>query len=162
MKFFLLFFVGICSSLSPPSSLKKYIVTLQGIYSLQDLENHLKSLQTTFLSSSSPSSSSSSSLPYQITSIYSNLFPLSNPSNNFKFPHYTIEIESSNLSQLRERSDVYLVEEDLLLSINDCITQENPDWGLSRINQRGSFQYNSYAYQTNYSGSGVNIYIVGE
>lgn len=126
------------------------------------LTSHLASLQSALNSQ------------IEITNIYSNLAIHQDlPS----LPHYAARLSPDALAYLRQHlsHEIAYIEQDQIYSIiketttaepappsqDQCITQENPEWGLSRINQRGEFEYGTYAYDTRYAGAGVNIYIVG-
>lgn len=58
-------------------------------------------------------------------------------------------------SEMRSLEGVY--------SNGTCQQQSNPPWGLSRINQRGSYSSGSYFFnETNQQGEGVDVYVLGE
>ncbi|WP_223668735.1 S8 family peptidase [Kangiella shandongensis] len=58
--------------------------------------------------------------------------------------------------KLAQDPNVKIVEEDQIMSIN--ATQNNPTWGIDRVDQRDLPLSNSYTYNT--TASGVNAYII--
>jgi hypothetical protein len=93
----------------------------------------------------------------QILKVYDNLLGFSVP----HLPHYAARLTPRGLSLLEQRADIVYMERDQVMSINDCNTQQSPDWGLSRVNQRGAFKLGTFASDTRFDGGGINIYIIG-
>jgi hypothetical protein len=123
-----------------------YLVTTIHEKDIPAFRSHLKTLQE--------------NLPVddlQIVKVYENLL-------NFSIqhlPHYAARLSPRGLSLLEQRTDILYMERDQMMSISDCETQQSPDWGLSRINQRGAFKLGTFASDTRFSGEGINIYIIG-
>jgi hypothetical protein len=122
-----------------------YLISGNGIRDRSTLNNHLTDLQTEL------------SHDIEVLRIYDNLATPNIP----HLPHYAARLSTIGLHLLQRRSDISFVEQDQLISLDECITQDNPDWGLSRINQRGSFKLGTYAYETQVAGAGINIYVIG-
>jgi hypothetical protein len=122
-----------------------YLISGRGIRDRFALNNHLKDIQ------------SEAFHDIEVLRVYDNLVSHDLP----KIPHYAARLSAAGLHLLQQRRDISYIEEDQVMSLNECITQDNPDWGLSRINQRGSFKAGTYAYEKQFAGAGVNIYIIG-
>ena len=89
-------------------------------------------------------------------------------SDTSPLPHLVAEISEKVAALLKQHPAVYLIEQDRVMGITqtasdaNCQVQGNPPWGLSRVNQRGSFNEGSYfVNETNQQGANVDIYIIG-
>jgi len=78
----------------------------------------------------------------------------------YGIPHYAAWVTPSGRKFLVARREVEKVENDKQIHALHCHKQKNPDWGLSRINQRGSFNPSSYNYNDTMMGVDVDVYII--
>jgi len=69
---------------------------------------------------------------------------------------YSASMSEQAVQTLRKDADVALIEQDQLVRLFD--TQNNPPWGLDRIDQRALPLDASYTYATN--GAGVHVYVI--
>ncbi|WP_440682643.1 S8 family peptidase [Cysteiniphilum halobium] len=67
-----------------------------------------------------------------------------------------ITATKSQLQNIQQNPAVEYIESNQRFSINE--TQQNPDWGLDRIDQRNLPLNNKYTYDT--SGQGVSVYVI--
>jgi hypothetical protein len=77
-------------------------------------------------------------------------------------PHYAARISPDSVEYVKSHPTVFRLEQDALVSIAKCVEEKKPDWGLTRVNQRGGFDYDSYFYETQNWGQNVNAYVLGE
>jgi subtilisin family serine protease len=77
-----------------------------------------------------------------------------------KFQHaingFTIEMSEADAEALSDDFRVLSVEEDGIMTAD--VTQNNPPWGLDRIDQRNRPLNGTYNY--NWTGSGVRVYVI--
>jgi len=79
------------------------------------------------------------------------------------FKGFSAKMSQLGLNLTLAQDAVEYIEEDQIADINDCISQSNPDWGLARTNQRGSYNKNAaqtYSYTTGKTGKNVDAYII--
>jgi subtilisin family serine protease len=75
---------------------------------------------------------------------------------------YSAKLSAIGLATILRQDGVVYVEEDGIASINDCLTESNPDWGLARANHH-NYSYTqtyTYDYTTGATGENVDAYIV--
>lgn len=78
------------------------------------------------------------------------------------FAGYAAKLSRRGLEALLQDSDVMYVEEDQVVSLDECRAESNPDWGLARINERNytaTGVYN-YDYTVGATGVGIDAYII--
>lgn len=71
-------------------------------------------------------------------------------------PFFAAELNAKELAELARFSTVLAIEPDQAIKVN--ATQQNPVWGLDRIDQTNLPVSNSFTYQS--TGEGVNVYVV--
>lgn len=79
-----------------------------------------------------------------------------------KLASYSVKLTARGLERLLKHEHVNFVEEDQTMSINDCKSQSNADWGTERVNIR-NYNYtlpNVYSYTTGASGATIDAYII--
>jgi subtilisin family serine protease len=79
------------------------------------------------------------------------------------FKGFSAKMSPLALNLTLAQDAVEFIEEDQIADINDCLTQNDPDWGTARTNQRGSYDKDAdqtYHYTTGHSGKNVDAYII--
>lgn len=78
------------------------------------------------------------------------------------FPAFSAHLSDAGLKLLQEHADVLTIEQDQVVSINDCTSESNPDWGLARVNHRNYTDSSTYTYDYSNGGdgTGVDAYII--
>src|SRR6185295_161279 len=69
---------------------------------------------------------------------------------------FAVEMSEEDAEKMSQDYRVKFVEEDGVMSID--ATQNNPPWGLDRIDQRNRPLSGTYTY--NWTGSGVRVYVI--
>jgi serine protease len=75
---------------------------------------------------------------------------------------YAVKLTERGLERLLKNEHVTFIEEDQEVSINDCISQSNPDWGTERVNVR-NYNYSrpyTYDYEEDESGKDIDAYVI--
>jgi subtilisin family serine protease len=75
---------------------------------------------------------------------------------------YAVKLTARGLEYMLKNDMVDFIEEDQAVSINDCRSQSNADWGTERVNLR-NYNYsqpNTYDYTTGSSGANVDAYVI--
>lgn len=78
------------------------------------------------------------------------------------FAGFSAHLTPKGLEMLQRHSDILTIEQDQVVSINDCQTETQADWGLARVNHRNftkSATY-TYDYSDGADGAGVDAYII--
>lgn len=78
------------------------------------------------------------------------------------FVGYSAKLSYKGLEAVLKDERVSFVEEDQVISLDQCKSEANPDWGLARINERNytaTGTYN-YDYSVGKTGAGVDAYII--
>jgi serine protease len=70
---------------------------------------------------------------------------------------YAVKLTARGLERVLESEYVKYVEEDQTVSLNDCVSQSDADWGTERINHRNYNSSNTYTYDYTTGASGVNV-----
>lgn len=70
---------------------------------------------------------------------------------------YAVKLTARGLERMLEHKHVKFVEEDQEVSLNDCVSQSDEDWGTARINVRNYTKTQSYTYDYTTGASGVNV-----
>lgn len=81
----------------------------------------------------------------------------------YGFVAYSAKLTATGLNATLMNGDIAAIEENQEANIFDCTTQSDPDWGIARTNQRGTFHESAsqtYYYSVGQSGSNVDAYIV--
>jgi serine protease len=75
---------------------------------------------------------------------------------------YAVRLTARGLDRMLKNDYVKYVEEDQTVSLNDCQSQSDEDWGTARINHRNynSSQTYTYDYTTGASGANVDAYVI--
>lgn len=78
------------------------------------------------------------------------------------FVGFAAHLNTRGLNALLKLGDIVSVEQDQVVSINDCNSERNPEWGLARTNYRNYTNTATYTYDytTGASGKGVDAYII--
>lgn len=105
---------------------------------------------------------------FSVLNVYSELTELSSslslsvpPRHLTHLPHYSAKISSDSIDFFKNHESVDKIEPDSIISLDYCMEQKKPDWGLTRLNQGVGYEYDSYFYDTMTWGQGVNAYILG-
>jgi serine protease len=79
-----------------------------------------------------------------------------------KRPAYAVKLTDRGLERMLRNDRVKFIEEDQTVSLNDCVSQSDEDWGTARINHRDYNRSKTYTYDytTGHSGANVDAYIV--
>ena len=106
-----------------------------------------------------------SAMDFEVEKVFSHLqsVPLS---DGRRVPHVLARMTHAGFDKLQSHPLVRYIEQDRLVGLADnnstCQQQGSPPWGLSRINQRGSFEEGSFFYNdTNQHGFNVDVYVLG-
>jgi serine protease len=70
---------------------------------------------------------------------------------------YSAKLTSRGLERMLKNDHVKYIEEDQTVSLYDCISQSDEDWGTARINHRNYNASNTYTYDYTTGASGVNV-----
>jgi serine protease len=75
---------------------------------------------------------------------------------------YAVKLTARGLERMLKNEHVKFVEEDQTVSLNDCVSQSNEDWGTARVNHRNynATQRYTYDYTTGASGANVDAYVI--
>lgn len=78
------------------------------------------------------------------------------------FQAFSARLTSAGLERLLRHGDVLTIEQDQVVSINNCNSESNPDWGIARTNHRNytSTETYTYDYSTGSTGAGIDAYII--
>lgn len=114
-----------------------YVVRLEDAVDRQGLESHIAGMRSIF-----------SETDYLPKHIYGGLADKHRAS-------YSVQLTPRGLERLLKHEQVKYIEEDEIVTISDCRSQTDEDWGTARINHRNynSSQTYSYDYTT-----GLNTY----
>jgi serine protease len=75
---------------------------------------------------------------------------------------YAVKLTERGLERMLQNDRVKFIEEDQTVSLNDCVSQSDEDWGTARINHRNynRTQTYTYDYTTGASGANIDAYII--
>jgi subtilisin family serine protease len=121
----------------------QYFIRLQNQFQLQDLHDHIFKMKDLLGDA------------MELLHIYENFV-------NHQLVSYSAKLTSHGLTLLLQQDDVVYIEEDGFVSLSDCQSEINPDWGLARVNHH-NYTYGqtyTYDYTTDATGSNVDAYIV--
>lgn len=79
------------------------------------------------------------------------------------FKAFSAKLSPVGLSFMFAHNMTLDIEKDQIVTIDDCQAQTDPDWGLARTNERGSYDdtaVHTYQYTTGKSGTNVDAYII--
>ena len=75
---------------------------------------------------------------------------------------YSTKLTARGLERMLKEDVVQFIEEDQVVDLNDCVQEQNPDWGLARVNHHNYSATTTYTYDytTGHSGANVDAYII--
>eukprot|EP00341_Mesodinium_pulex_P009707 CAMPEP_0116950772 /NCGR_PEP_ID=MMETSP0467-20121206/39681_1 /TAXON_ID=283647 /ORGANISM="Mesodinium pulex, Strain SPMC105" /LENGTH=404 /DNA_ID=CAMNT_0004635607 /DNA_START=20 /DNA_END=1234 /DNA_ORIENTATION=+ len=78
------------------------------------------------------------------------------------FAAFSAHITPAGLEVLQRHGDILTIEQDQVVSLSDCQSETDPDWGLARVNHRNYTSSGTYTYDyaDGADGAGVDAYII--
>mmetsp|Transcript_16711 Transcript_16711/g.27919 ORF Transcript_16711/g.27919 Transcript_16711/m.27919 type:complete len:401 (+) Transcript_16711:37-1239(+) len=123
--------------------MNSYIVSLDDSFDRAALKQHVDEMHNKLHNDFEPSH------------LYENLA-------DHKLAAYAVKLTESGLERVLKSEHVTFVEEDQVVSLNDCVSQSNADWGTERVNVR-NYNYTrpyTYDYTTGDSGLNIDAYVI--
>jgi hypothetical protein len=118
-----------------------YIVRLLDSIDRQTLETHISKMHSNF-----------NIKDFQVKNVYGSLADKHRAS-------YSVHLSPLGLEGLLKHEDVQYVEEDEVVSLSDCRSQTNEDWGTARINHRNYNMSKTYSYDYT-TGEALDVVIL--
>ena len=70
---------------------------------------------------------------------------------------YSVMLTPRGLERMLQSEHVQYIEEDQTVTLNDCVSQRDEDWGTARVNHRNYNRTQTYTYDYTTGGTGANV-----